>query len=119
MVLSMTMMCFGCMVRPATTPDAFTSISLLKKGVKNIIIHCSIFPYSHWSRAYVEFSVFLSWREYSLVFVTCSRHQRQIRDLFVMCSRHQSYLSCLFECLQQVSATAFARFASVFLHFVF
>ena len=28
-----------------------------------------------------------------IVFVMCSRHQRQIRDLFVMCSRHQSYLS--------------------------
>ena len=42
-----------------------------------------------------------------------SRHQRQIRDLFVMCSRHQSYLSCSFERLQQVSATALARFASV------
>ena len=27
-----------------------------------------------------------------IVFVMCSRHQRQIRDLFVMCSRHQSYL---------------------------
>ena len=36
----------------------------------------------------------------------CSRHERQIRDLFVMCSRHQSYLSCLFESLQQVLATA-------------
>ena len=30
-----------------------------------------------------------------------------------MCSCHQSYLSCSFERLQQVSATAFARFASV------
>ena len=29
-----------------------------------IIIHCRIFSYSHWSRAYVEFSVFLSWREH-------------------------------------------------------
>ena len=52
-----------------------------------------------------------------IVFVMCSRHHRQIRDLFVMCSRHQSYLplfvimSCLFERLQQISAKAFARFA--------
>ena len=43
----------------------------------------------------------------------CSRHQRQIRDLFIMWSRHQSYLSLFFERLQQVSAVAFARFASV------
>ena len=41
-----------------------------------------------------------------------------IRDLFVMCSRHQSYLSCSFERLQQVSATAFARFASVSVCFI-
>ena len=42
----------------------------------------------------------------NIVFVMCSRHQRQIRDLLVMCSRHQSYLSSSFERLQQVSATA-------------
>ena len=29
-----------------------------------IIIHGSIFQYSHWSRARVEFSVFLSWRKH-------------------------------------------------------
>ena len=49
-----------------------------------------------------------------IVFVMCSRHQRQIRDLFVMCHAIRvisRYLLCLFERLQQISAMAFARFA--------
>ena len=86
---------------------------------KLIIIHCRIFSYSCWRKPTLNFLYFcrgVSTWQLNIVFVMCSRHQRQIRDLFVMCSRYQSYLSWLFECLQQVSATA--RFSSVSFSFL-
>ena len=65
--------------------------------IKLIIIHCSIFSYFHWSRAYVEFSVFLSWREHMTnkcrichVLTPSETNTRFI----CMCSRYQSYV-CL------------------------
>ena len=76
---------------------------------------CSIFLCSYWSRTTLNFLYFcrgVSTWQIDPVFVMCSRHQRQIRD-FLSCAHAISYLSCLLEGLQQVSAMAFARFASV------
>ena len=98
------------MILPDRVP-IFLDVAI--NGKKNqliyLIIHCSIFSYSHWSRAYVEFSVFLSWREHMTnKSRTCHVLTPSETNTRFIC--HVLTPSELFVMFKQVSAMAFARF---------